>query len=69
MDHLIGALAFQAAGANPNDVAYIPYDAGGKALAGLLSGETQIISTGLGELDGCKRPSKNYWYYCSFKSF
>ncbi len=42
MDHLIGAFSFQAAGANPNDVAYIPYDAGGKALAGLLSGETQI---------------------------
>ena len=54
MDHLIGALAFQAAGANPNDVAYIPYDAGGKALAGLLSGETQIISTGLGELMGVR---------------
>ena len=54
MDHLIGALAFLAAGANPNDVAYIPYDAGGKALAGLLSGETQIISTGLGELMGAR---------------
>jgi putative tricarboxylic transport membrane protein len=54
MDHLIGALAFQSAGANPNDVAYIPYDAGGKALAGLLSGETQIISTGLGELMGAR---------------
>ena len=54
MDHLIGALAIQAAGANPNDVAYIPYDAGGKALAGLLSGETQIISTGLGELMGAR---------------
>ena len=54
MDHLIGALAFQAAGANPNDVAYIPYDAGGKALAGLLSGETQILSTGLGEVMGAR---------------
>jgi putative tricarboxylic transport membrane protein len=29
-------------------------DAGGKALAGLLSGETQIISTGLGELMGAR---------------
>ena len=46
MDHLIGALAFQEAGANPNNE-FIPYDAGGKALAGLLSGETQILSTGL----------------------
>ena len=54
MDHLIGALAFQAAGANPNDVAYIPYDAGGKALAGLLSGETQMLSTGLGEVMGAR---------------
>ena len=40
MDHLIGALAFQEAGADPNQVVYVPYDAGGKALAGLLSGET-----------------------------
>ena len=54
MDHLIGALAFKEAGANPNDVVYIPYDAGGKALAGLLSGETQILSTGLGELMGAR---------------
>ena len=46
MDHLIGALAFQEAGADPNNVVYVPYDAGGKALAGLLSGETQILSTG-----------------------
>ena len=54
MDHVIGALAFKKAGANPNNVVYIPYDAGGKALAGLLSGETQIISTGLGELMGAR---------------
>ena len=54
MDHLIGALAFKEAGANPNNVVYVPYDAGGKALAGLLSGETQIISTGLGELMGAR---------------
>ena len=30
MDHLIGALAFQEAGADPNKVVYVPYDAGGK---------------------------------------
>jgi putative tricarboxylic transport membrane protein len=54
MDHLIGALAFQEAGANPNDVIYVPYDAGGKALAGLLSGETQMLSTGLGEVMGAR---------------
>ena len=57
MDHLIGALAFQEAGANPNDVVYVPYDAGGKALAGLLSGETQILSTGLGEVMGARAVS------------
>ena len=26
MDHLIGALAFQEAGADPNQVVYVPYD-------------------------------------------
>ena len=36
MDHLIGALAFKVAGADPNKVVYVPYDAGGKALAGLV---------------------------------
>ena len=49
MDHLVAAQAFKAAGGNPNDVKYIPYDAGGKAMAGLLSGETSILSTGLSE--------------------
>ena len=52
MDHLIGALAFQSAGANPNNVVYIPYDGGGQALAGLLSGETQVLSTGFSEALG-----------------
>ena len=50
MDHLVVALAFQAAGADPNTVGYVPYDAGGEALAGLLSGETQLLSSGLGEM-------------------
>ena len=54
MDHLIGALAFKKAGADANKVVYVPYDAGGKALAGLLSGETQILSTGLGEVMGAR---------------
>ncbi len=49
MDHLVAARIFQAAGADPNKVVYIPYDAGGKALAGLLSGETELLSTGFGE--------------------
>ena len=33
MDHLIGALAFQEAGAAPKKVVYVPYDEGGKSLA------------------------------------
>lgn len=49
MDHLVAAMAFQAAGEDPKAVKYIPYDAGGKAMAGLLSGEIQVLSTGLSE--------------------
>ena len=49
MDGLVAALAFKAAGGDPKALRYIPYDGGGKALAGLLSGETEILSTGLGE--------------------
>jgi putative tricarboxylic transport membrane protein len=50
MDHLVAARSFQAAGGDPNTLAYINYDAGGDALTGLLSGETQMLSTGLGEV-------------------
>jgi len=49
MDHLVAALAFKAAGGEPRKVKYLAYDAGGKAMAGLLSGETQVLSTGLSE--------------------
>lgn len=49
MDHLVAALIMKSAGANPNEVKYVPYDAGGKAMAGLLSGEIQALSTGFGE--------------------
>lgn len=49
MDHLIASLVFQAYGAKALHVRYVAYDAGGKAMAGLLSGETQLLSTGLGE--------------------
>lgn len=52
MDHLVAAMAFQAAGSNPLDVVYVPYDAGGKAMAGLLSGDTQVLSTGYSEAVG-----------------
>ena len=52
MDHLVPALIIKAAGANPLKLTYIPYDAGGKAMAGLLSGDTQALSTGFGEALG-----------------
>ncbi|MEM6441271.1 MAG: tripartite tricarboxylate transporter substrate-binding protein [Pseudomonadota bacterium] len=49
MDHLVAALVMKGAGENPTAVKYIPYDAGGKAMAGLLSGEIQALSTGFSE--------------------
>ncbi|MGF1684069.1 tripartite tricarboxylate transporter substrate binding protein [Photobacterium minamisatsumaniensis] len=49
MDHLVAAMVFKAAGGEPRKLKYLAYDAGGKAMAGLLSGETQVLSTGLSE--------------------
>lgn len=49
MDHLVAAMAFKATGGDARQVRYVAYDAGGKAMAGLLSGETQILSTGFSE--------------------
>ena len=49
MDHLVVAMAMQAAGQDPTKVKYIPYDAGGKAMAALLSGEIGALSTGFSE--------------------
>ena len=49
MDHLVAAMAFQAAGEDPTAVKYIPYDAGGDAMAALLSGEIAALSTGFSE--------------------
>ncbi len=48
-DHFILARALEIAGGEPRALTYIPYDGGGKAMAGLLTGETQILSTGLSE--------------------
>lgn len=50
MDHIVAAQIFQAAGGDPKAVRYVPYDAGGKALAGLLTGEVDVLSTGFGEV-------------------
>ena len=55
LDHLVPAMAMKAMGEDPRKVAYVPYDAGGKALAGLLSGETELLSTGFGEAIGPHR--------------
>ena len=49
MDHLVAAMTFEAAGGTPTDVRYVPFDAGGDAMAALLSGEIQLLSTGLSE--------------------
>ncbi|MEM8880187.1 MAG: tripartite tricarboxylate transporter substrate-binding protein [Pseudomonadota bacterium] len=49
MDHLVAAMAMEAAGEDPTAFNYIPYDAGGEAMAGLLSGEIDALSTGFSE--------------------
>ncbi|MEE2775933.1 MAG: tripartite tricarboxylate transporter substrate-binding protein [Acidobacteriota bacterium] len=49
LDHLGTALAIEAAGGAPSEVRYVPYDTGGKAMAALLSGETAVLTTGIGE--------------------
>lgn len=49
MDHLVPAAIIQAAGSDPLNMRYVAYDAGGKAMAGLLSGEIAALSTGLSE--------------------
>ena len=49
MDHLVAAMVLEAAGSDSTGLNYIPYDAGGKAMAGLLSGEIAALSTGFSE--------------------
>ena len=49
MDHLVAAMVMRAAGEDPTALNYIPYDAGGKAMAGMLSGEIDALSTGFSE--------------------
>ncbi len=49
MDHLVAAMVMEAAGKDALGVNYIPYDAGGKAMAALLSGEIKALSTGFSE--------------------
>ena len=49
MDHLVAAMAFKAAGGDARRLKYVAYDAGGTAMAGILSGEAQLLSTGFSE--------------------
>lgn len=49
MDHLVAAMVMEAAGKDSLNLKYIPYDAGGKAMAALLSGEIAALSTGFSE--------------------
>jgi putative tricarboxylic transport membrane protein len=50
MDHLVASMAVAAAGGDPRRFIYVPYDAGGKAVTGLLAGEVHVLSTGVGEI-------------------
>ena len=49
LDHIVLALALEAAGIGARQVRYLPYDGGGKAMLALLGGEVDVLSTGLGE--------------------
>ncbi len=49
LDHLVAAMVMEAAGRDPMNLKYVPYDAGGKAMAALLSGEIAALSTGFSE--------------------
>lgn len=50
MDHLVAALAVKKGKADTKKLKYLPFDAGGKALAALLSGEATVLSTGASEV-------------------
>jgi putative tricarboxylic transport membrane protein len=49
LDHVVVALAFKKSGVDARLIRYIPFNAGAKAMVSLLSGETEMLSTGLGE--------------------
>ena len=49
MDHLVAAMVLQAGGVDPTEVSYVAYDGGGEAIAGILSGEIDALSTGFSE--------------------
>ena len=49
-DHIFAALLAQQLALDPRAIKYVPYDTGGKAMVGLLSGEVVALSTGFGEV-------------------
>jgi len=49
LDHLIAASMFRVAGLHARDARYVAYDAGGKALLALLSGETPVMTATVGD--------------------
>ncbi len=49
LDHIVAAMAIRALGGDLQQLVYVPYDSGGKAVVGLLTGEIQALSTGFGE--------------------
>ncbi|MCY4300743.1 MAG: tripartite tricarboxylate transporter substrate-binding protein [Aestuariivita sp.] len=49
MDHLVASMVMEAAGKDALAIKYVPYDAGGNAMAALLSGEIAALSTGFSE--------------------
>ena len=49
LDHIVLALALEAADVPVRAARYVPYDGGGKAMLALLGDEVQLLSSGLGE--------------------
>lgn len=49
LDHIILSLLVDEAGISPRSIRYLPYDGGGKAMLALLSGEVDVMVSGLGE--------------------
>lgn len=58
MDHLVAALVLRETGADPARLRYVPYDAGGQAMSGLMAGEVDVLSTGFSEAAAMARGGK-----------
>lgn len=59
LDHVLAARAFStAAGVEPREIVYLPYDAGGNAVTALLTDQVNVLSGGLGEILGSPEASQ-----------